>query len=845
MLVEEQRHVLAPGRSEAAVGRRNQLLPACGNEPLLAPVRRRRTTYFQYAAWTTISQTLWRLGPGRHAALLAPRPRIDPLRLGPCHALRSKASSMRPRSSSIRGSVFGAIPNLRRAIYSHPMRRTKSVASVRPFSREPAVLERPVRDLVRRPLRLIRGLVAILVSGLPAPAGPHDLLPAPHEATWQKGRLVLGPRFNVAFQGRSDPRIEAALRRTLERLQRDFGLRPAPASKDPARATLTVECPGSGGKVQSVGEDESYALTVTPRHARLAAGNPLGILRGLETLLQLVARDGHHVVLPAVAIRDAPRFPWRGLLLDPARHFLPVEVLKRTLDGMAAVKLNVLHWHLSDDQGFRVESRTFPRLHEGGGGGLYYTQDQVRAVLAYARERGIRVVPEFDVPGHATSWLVGYPQLGSAPGPYALVRSWGIFDNCLDPTRDEVYVFLDAFFSEMAALFPDAHLHVGGDEVTPRQWNADARIQGFLYEHSLRDAHDLQAFFNRRLEAILTSRGKRLVGWDEVLDPALPKGIVVQSWRGPAGLAEAARKGYDVVVSHGYYLDHMLPASAHYAVDPLPPETDLTPEQKAHVIGGEACMWGEYVTPETLDGRVWPRAAAIAERLWSRADVRDTEDMYRRLARQSERLEALGLTHRSSYPAMLQRLAGDRPIGPLQVLADVVEPVKVYTRGRLRASTSDTPLDRLVDAVRPESDAAREFANAVDRLLGAPSGAMDPARHASAVRDAGAVRSALTAWKASHGALDPILAASPQAADARSLSRDLSALGELGLQALEFLGSHARPPTAWREEALRLLKAAQAPRAELEIAVIPALRKLVLAAGQAGKAEGPSGEGVR
>lgn len=675
--------------------------------------------------------------------------------------------------------------------------------------------------------------LGVLALSSPAPARPillgtegtpasHDLMPAPERLEWRPGRLFLDARFTIASVGAPERRIEAAMERARARLQAQTGLQLRAPRRTREDATLVVEAAGPGLPVQAVTEDESYELAVTPRQARLTAPNPLGILRGLETFLQLVRKEGGRDVVPAVRISDRPRFPWRGLLVDPCRRWQPLEVIKRNLDAMAAVKLNVLHWHLSEDQGFRVESKRFPKLHQRGSDGLHYTQEQVRELIAYARERGIRVVPEFDVPGHSTSWLVGYPELGSAPGPFALERRWGIFDNALDPTRDEVYTFLDGLLGEMAGLFPDAYLHVGGDEVTPRQWNENPAVLDFMYRHGLSDGPELQAHFNRRVEEILARHGKRMVGWDEILQPGLPKSVVVQSWRGAEALAQAARLGYDGILSKDYYLDLMLPASFHYLNDPVPPDSGLSPEARGHILGGEACMWGEFVSPETIDSRVWPRTAAIAERLWSPATARDVEDMYRRLEIQSARLEATGATHGSNYAPMLKRLAGGQPIEPLQLLADLVEPVKLYARGQMRSYTSATPLDRLVDVARPESMAARRFRAEVDRFLLTPP----------ASRDEQALRATLSSWQDNHRVLEPILAGSTIAAEARPLSRDLAALAELGLQALEALRAGRQASESWLEEARRTLDRARKARAEVELAVVPAVRKLALAAGQ-------------
>jgi hexosaminidase len=334
-------------------------------------------------------------------------------------------------------------------------------------------------------------------------------------------------------------------------------------------------------------------------------------MRGLQTFLQLVEITPQGFAVPTVWIEDKPRFPWRGLMIDSGRHFMPVEVIRRNLDAMSAVKLNVLHWHLSENQGFRVESRRFPKLQGMGSDGLFYTQDQVRGIIAYARDRGIRVVPEFDMPGHSTAWFVGYPELASAPGPYSVERKWGVFDPAMDPTRESTYKFLDEFIGEMAGLFPDQFFHIGGDEVNGKQWDANPRIQRFIRAHGLKDNAGLQAYFNTRVQKLVAKHGKTTEGWDEILRPDLPKSIVIQSWRGQKSLADAAQQGYRGLLSYGYYLDLMYTAASHYAVDPLADAAaNLSSEDLQRILGGEACMWAEYVSAENVDSRIWPRTAA-------------------------------------------------------------------------------------------------------------------------------------------------------------------------------------------------------------------------------------------
>src|SRR6185369_9408635 len=282
----------------------------------------------------------------------------------------------------------------------------------------------------------------------------HCLMPVPASIQFLQGRLAIDASFTVAVNGHTDARLEAYIHRASRRLEgrTGFEFTRVPAS-DPQKATLVVQCKGPGSLVPSVREDESYSLDVSDKQAVLKAATVVGALRGIETFLQLLDGDRQGYFIPAVAIQDKPRFQWRGLLIDAGRHFEPVEVIKRNLDAMAAVKLNVLHWHLTEDQGFRIESKRYPTLHQLGSDGLYYTQDQVREIIAYAGDRGIRVMPEFDMPGHATSWLVAKPELGSAPGPYKIERKNGIFEPAFDPTREELYKFLEVFFTEMSQLF--------------------------------------------------------------------------------------------------------------------------------------------------------------------------------------------------------------------------------------------------------------------------------------------------------------------------------------------------------------------------------------------------------
>ena len=652
----------------------------------------------------------------------------------------------------------------------------------------------------------------------------HRLMPVPATVRFQAGRLNIDSSFRTMVDGYSDARLQAGLQRVTLRLERRIGMEfPHTPPSDSQTAGLLIRCVGPGKPVPSVDEDESYSLDVSDSRAVLKAQTVVGVLRGLETFLQLLEGDGKGYFIPAVSIQDKPRFPWRGLLIDVARHFEPIEVIKRNLDAMAAVKLNVLHWHLTDDQGFRIECKRFPRLHEVGSDGLYYTQEQARDIIAYARDRGIRVMPEFDMPGHVTSWLVAHPELGSAPGPYQIERKAGIMFPAFDPTREETYRFLEGFFSEMSALFPDAYVHIGGDENEGHQWTSNSKIQAFMKAKEIKDNHALQAYFNQRVSKTLQKLGKKVIGWEEILHPDLPKDTVVQSWRGPKSLAEAARKGYDGILSAGFYIDLVYPTWQHYAVDPTVSDSNLSEQEVRHILGGEATMWGEWVSLETIDSRIWPRTAAIAERLWSPSDVKDVSDMYRRLDAISIQLEELGLTHEKNVDMLLRRMAATGNIEPLKTLVSLVEPVKEYRRARAHPATMLTPLTRLIDAARPDSAAARRFSGLVDGLL-------SDAPHL--MRNRELIESTLRRWRDVCPMLEAMIDRSPVLREAEQLPRDLSAIGTAGLEALSYVVTDVDPPAGWRADKLAMLEQAAKPKAEVEFAIIAPVKTLVILAAE-------------
>ncbi|MGD1945141.1 MAG: beta-N-acetylhexosaminidase [Croceivirga sp.] len=663
------------------------------------------------------------------------------------------------------------------------------------------------------------------------------LMPLPAELTVDDGYFSIDSGFGYMMKGVSSPKIERALNRFFSKLSSSTGM---DITKKSGNA-LTIDCKSVSSTYPSLSDDESYSLKVRRSEIVLSANSETGVLHGLESLLQLTSKNDNGWTIPKMDLKDHPRYPWRGIMMDIARHWIPKDVILRNLEAMAAVKMNVLHLHLTEYQGFRIESKKFPKLHELGSDGDYLSQEDIKEIVSFAADRGIRVVPEFDVPGHSTSWFVGHPELASAPGPYTLDSIFGILTPVMNPISETTYKFLDTFFEEMATLFPDEYLHIGGDEVKPLQWEENEAITAFMEDNSIEDFHELQAYFNIQIQKILKKHHKKMLGWDEIIHPNLPKeGIAVQSWRSQKSLWDAAKSGNRAILSNGYYLDYKQSAGAHYQIDPMvipsaitididslhwkswkstlniqgtdmpgelylfgkgenpkgvvrfmdnalsftnatlrddgtltfsmdtsfgeveydlkmkgdslngnaklaifdmvfagkrtggsdmPNGIDLpkfekieplTPDQAQLILGGEACMWTEMADKRTIESRIWPRAAAVAEKLWSPKDLTsNVDDMYRRLFSINKILEERGLRHQSNNEALLQELVPKEYQAPIKVLAEVLEEDKFFNRSTIYNSEfyTYTPLNRMVDAVHPESYKAYHFNSDVAHFL--------------------------------------------------------------------------------------------------------------------------------
>ena len=445
---------------------------------------------------------------------------------------------------------------------------------------------------------------------------------------------------------------------------------------------------------------EAYSLQIGPRGIVVEATDERGLFYGAMSLWQLLAgQQAAAVSLPAMRVDDAPRFSWRGFMLDSARHFQSVEQIKTLLDAMATHKLNTFHWHLTDDQGWRMEIKRYPKLTEVGGCRApageagrkpdgtpnlycgYYTQEQIRDVVAYAAARHITVVPEIDVPGHAQAAVAAYPEHGVVDEPTEPSHNWGVNPYLFNP-GEQTLEFLENILAEVIELFPGPYVHIGGDEAVKYQWQASPAVQAYIRELGLKDEEALQSHMLKRLERFLESHDRKLIGWDEIIEGGLPPQATVMSWRGIEGGIEAATHGHDVVMapSHTLYLDFLqtnLPEEPPgrpkftsmqkiYAFDPVPAQLD--PAQRKHVLGVQANIWTEHTrTFERLQHNVFPRMAALAEIAWTPLERKSYDDFLARLPAQLQRYRALGIAYGQTALSVAMKRQDDRAGGKVTV----------------------------------------------------------------------------------------------------------------------------------------------------------------------------------
>jgi hexosaminidase len=551
-----------------------------------------------------------------------------------------------------------------------------------------------VASMVLQCSRTATLVLASFIAAAPAKAAqprPIAIVPQPVSVTAQKG----------AFTLTADTIIYT------DRGTRDLGHRLALYLEPATGLNLRVQAgSGGGGRRITLAIDtrlrrlapEGYTLAVAPRAIVLRAPEPAGIFYGIQTLRQLLPPEifreakvaGVEWTVPAVMIEDRPRFSWRGMHLDVGRHFMPKEFIKKYLDLLALHKMNTFHWHLTEDQGWRIEIRKYPKLTEIGAWrkqtiagrqprnietatfdavrhGGYYTQDDVREIVAYAKDRFITVVPEIEMPGHAVAAIASYPELGVEGSPTDVATWWGVFDNILSPD-DSTIAFVKDVLTEVMELFPGRFVHVGGDEAAKARWKASERVQARIKDLGLKDEDEMQSWFIRQIDAFLASSGRRLIGWDEILLGGLAPGAAVMSWQGVKGGIAAARQGHDVVMaptSHTYFdyyqsrpveaeplaIGGYLPLETVYGFDPVPAE--LEPEYASHVLGAQGQIWTEYLaTPKQVEYMAFPRACALAEVVWTPAASKNFADFLARLDVHARRLAILDVNFRALTPAV-------------------------------------------------------------------------------------------------------------------------------------------------------------------------------------------------
>ena len=657
-----------------------------------------------------------------------------------------------------------------------------------------------------------------------------SVMPQPRLMELNRKRFQIDRQFSIGYSSYLGEKSLLAVNRFMKNLGTisavDFAQQLYTKENLSSEGSLLIMCTREGET--RLGESESYTLNISNDLILLRAESELGILHALETLLQLATSDERGWYFPGGKIEDEPRFAWRGLMIDPCRHFISKETIMRNLDAMAAVKLNVLHLHLTEDQGFRIESKRFPNLHLKGSDGDYLSQDDIRDIVHYADLLGIRVVPEFDMPGHTTAWFPGHPELATIDSVYTIARTWGVHDPVFNPARESTYQFLDEFIGEMAALFPDPYFHIGGDENNGKHWSRSPEIAAFKKEKKFKDNHELQVYFIDRVKEIVKKHGKTTIGWGEILDLGMDKAIITQFWwPRMKDMEKALAAGYRGIISNGYYIDLFETAESHWLRDPVREEYIKNPELEKQILGGEATMWTEFVTDELFDKRVWPRTAAIAERFWSEKSLWDIDTMYERLDAVSRHLDRLGIRHLQIYDAGLRNMAGITNVEPLRTVMDLLSPVRSYRRHQLyieangRKYTQATPLTRPVDYAWSDAPAARKFNQTVRRYLDAPK--MNAALHSN-------IKEQLELWKNNHIALEPLLKARPQLREILFHSENLSKASAIGLEALKFVKKGKTAERHWGEVHLKTLNAMKEPAGEMELQILAAIDQIVIKA---------------
>jgi len=515
--------------------------------------------------------------------------------------------------------------------------------------------------------------------------GTIHIIPQPAQLHPGQGAFTVLPGMNIVVNTKDSKVAETAayLSETLSRIS-SYSI-PVVSPTKAAEKSITFNL---DSEQKNLGE-EGYALDVSPQAVKLTAAAPAGLFWGVQTIFQLLPVDIYAqqtvknttLQIPSVKIEDVPRYSYRGMHLDVCRHYFPVKFIKRYIDLLAIHKMNVLHWHLTEDQGWRIEIKKYPKLteisafrdetlvghysdqphkYDGKRYGGYYTQEEVRDIVAYAQKRNITVIPEIEMPGHSLAVLAAYPEFACTEGPFKVGTKWGVFEDVYCAGNDQVFTFLTDVLTEVVDLFPAKYIHIGGDECPKSRWEECEKCQARITREGLKDEHELQSYFIRRIEKFLLSKNRRLIGWDEILEGGLAPEATVMSWRGIEGGIEAAKQGHDVIMtptSHCYFdyyqgdpkteplaIGGMLTLEKVYSYEPTPEE--LNASEAKHILGAQANVWTEYIkTPEKAEYMALPRMCALAEVVWSSKEHRNWKDFNTRLGTHFKRLDQLKVNY--------------------------------------------------------------------------------------------------------------------------------------------------------------------------------------------------------
>ena len=512
-------------------------------------------------------------------------------------------------------------------------------------------------------------LLFLLIASIGFSQTSLPLIPQPEVVEMRKGSFMINKETVIQADATM---FEAQYLQQAIKSQTGFDLKIVPATVKPNKISLIRSVDSNGSK-------EGYGILVSNKNIAIYAENPQGYFYGIQTLMQLLPADKtKKPEVPCLLITDNPKFSWRGMHLDCARHFFPVDFVKKYIDYLAMYKFNTFHWHLTDDQGWRIEIKKYPKLTEIGAYrngsmvghygdqkyddkryGGFYTQEQIKEVIAYAAQRHITVVPEIEMPGHAVAALAAYPELSCTGGPFEVGKQWGVLDDVFCP-KEETFTFLQNVLTEVIALFPSEYIHVGGDECPKTRWKACPHCQGMIRQLNLKDEHELQSYFVQRIEKFVNGKGRKIIGWDEILEGGLAPNAAVMSWRGTeGGIAAAKQKHYVVMtpVSHNYFdyyqgdpkkeplsIGGFLPIEKVYSLNPIPAE--LSKEESKYILGTQANLWTEYIeTPKHVEYMVFPRMIALSEVAWGTSNPEKYEDFKSRLIQNFKNLDAKGINY--------------------------------------------------------------------------------------------------------------------------------------------------------------------------------------------------------